>query len=228
MEIYTYIKENTPPYWKHVIDVSDENIKHACKMIERTDTMYYPPKEKIFRAIQETPLPKVKVIIVGQDPYYGGQACGLSFSTEKGFPIQPSLKKIYEEIKSCYPDFVVPLHGDISSWCSQGVLLLNMCLTVKPNQAKSHRGIWSGFIFHVLRAVFAQNPRCIVCMWGKEAQKLADNLPETCHKLTAGHPSPLNSGRGEPFTGCKHFLKINEILEKEGKETIDWSTVNKE
>ena len=184
----------------------------------------YPPSEDIFNALHYTPLHKVRVLILGQDPYHEpNQAHGLCFSVlpeQKELP--PSLKNIYQEL---HDDLgcPIPTHGYLKKWADQGVLLLNTLLTVWAHQAFSHQGKgWETFTDAVIDAVNAED-RPIVCMlWGRPAQEKAARLNNPKFLiLKAPHPSPLSAYRG--FFGCKHFSKCNAFLEEHGVEPIDWN-----
>ena len=187
----------------------------------------YPPADDIFNAFHFTPLSKVKVVILGQDPYHNEhQAHGLSFSVLPDQPeIPPSLQNIYQEIKDdlgCY----IPNNGYLKKWADQGVLMLNTVLTVRAHQANSHQGKgWELFTDAIINAVNAQDRPIVYLLWGRPAQSKISMLTNPKHLiLTAPHPSPLSAYRG--FFGCKHFSKTNEFLESHGLEPIDWQIEN--
>ena len=187
----------------------------------------YPPADDIFNAFHFTPLSKVKVVILGQDPYHNEhQAHGLSFSVLPDQPeIPPSLQNIYQEIKDdlgCY----IPNNGYLKKWADQGVLMLNTVLTVRAHQANSHQGKgWELFTDAIINAINAQDRPIVYLLWGRPAQSKISMLTNPKHLiLTAPHPSPLSAYRG--FFGCKHFSKTNEFLESHGLEPIDWQIEN--
>ena len=187
----------------------------------------YPPADDIFNAFHFTPLSKVKVLILGQDPYHGEhQAHGLCFSVLPDQPeLPPSLQNIYKELQDdlgCY----IPNNGYLKKWADQGVLLLNTVLTVRAHQAGSHQGKgWEQFTDAIIHAVNAQERPIVYLLWGKPAQSKIPMLTNTKHLiLTAPHPSPLSAYRG--FFGCRHFSKTNEFLMKNGTEPIDWQIEN--
>ena len=189
---------------------------------EYASTTIYPKGGNIFRAFDKCPVDKLKVVIIGQDPYHGeGQANGLCFSVAQGVPFPPSLQNIFKEVNSD-TGAAIPTSGELDRWAEQGVLLLNSVLTVRAHQAASHAGRgWEQFTDAVVRAI-AQNKSGIVYMlWGSYAQKkgaiasAASNLI-----LKSVHPSPLSSYRG--FFGCRHFSKANQYLVEQGKEPIIW------
>jgi len=219
------VSQKCPPTWNRVFRDAEDELKDIADILQEEQT-YFPMKKDIFRAFYLTPLPNVKVVLVGQDPYhdtvYNGEpkATGLSFSTHPLAPVSPSLKNIYKEIKRTYPDFVIPNHGDLTNWAKQGVLLLNSCLTVRPHEAASHGKIWLGFIETVIKAICNVNPDCIFLLWGKAAQKLREMIKGNAVVLACGHPSALN--RNSDFVGCNHFTIVNETLVKQGREPIDW------
>lgn len=184
----------------------------------------YPPRELVFNAFRKTPLDKVKVLIMGQDPYHGpGQAHGLSFSVPMGVPPPPSLQNIFKELNS---DLGVPIpnHGCLSAWADQGVMLLNATLTVRQGEPMSHHGKgWELFTDAVIAKLAERDDPVIFVLWGKSAQEKCHHLkvqPKQHSILTAPHPSPFSAHNG--FFGCRHFSKINTLLEKQGKAAIDW------
>ena len=186
----------------------------------------FPASDDIFNAFNLTPLSKVKVVILGQDPYHGdGQAHGLSFSVRPNVAIPPSLLNIYQELESdcgCY----IPNNGYLEKWAKQGVLLLNTVLTVQAHKAFSHRGIgWEEFTDAAIRAVNEQDRPIVYLLWGKPAQSKKSMLNNPKHLiLEAPHPSPLSAYRG--FFGCHHFSKANEFLTEHGETPIGWQIEN--
>lgn len=202
------------PYMQELLEFL-KNEKAAGKEI-------YPSEEKIFEAFRLTPLNKVKVVILGQDPYHGkGQAHGLCFSVQKDVKIPPSLVNIYKELKS---DMGIepPAHGHLESWARQGVLLLNTVLTVEDSKAGSHhqKG-WEKFTDKVIEVLNTQK-NLVFILWGSPAQKKAAKVDETKHLiLKSVHPSPLSVYRG--FSGSKPFSQTNAYLKKNNLGEIDWS-----
>jgi uracil-DNA glycosylase len=186
----------------------------------------FPEPNDIFNAFEFTPLHKVKVVILGQDPYHNvGQAHGLCFSVKPDVEIPPSLVNIYTELKDdlgCY----IPNNGYLTKWAKQGVMLLNTVLTVRAHQANSHRGIgWEEFTDAAIRVLNEQERPIVFLLWGKPAQNKKYMLNNPKHLiLEAPHPSPLSAYRG--FFGCKHFSKTNEFLKENGLEPIDWQIEN--
>ena len=201
------------PYYKELYRfIHDE---YASRII-------YPPAQDIFNAFHLTPLSKVKVVIIGQDPYHEpGQAHGLSFSVKKGVEIPPSLQNIYKELHDD-TGFVIPDHGDLTAWADQGVLLLNAVLTVRAHAAASHRGKgWEQFTDSVIRIVNDEDRPIVFMLWGGFARSKAPMLTNPKHLvLEAPHPSPLSVYRG--FFGCRHFSKANQFLAENGVEPVDW------
>ena len=182
----------------------------------------FPPKDEIFTAMHLTPLSKVKVVILGQDPYHEpGQAQGLCFSVPEGVKIPPSLVNIYQEL---HDDLGcdIPQHGNLKAWAEQGVLLLNTVLTVRAHEAFSHRGIgWEQFTDAIIEILDKEDRPMVFLLWGSPAQKKSEMLKNPKHLiLKAPHPSPLSAYRG--FFGCRHFSKCNEFLKSHGEEPIDW------
>ena len=181
----------------------------------------FPPGPQIFRAFELTPLDRVKVVILGQDPYHGyGQAMGLSFSVPDGVPAPPSLKNIFREIET---DLGVTMSGrpNLENWARQGVLLLNAILTVRSGEAASHSGIgWQTFTDAVIKTVSDSCEGVVFLLWGNYARSKRDLIDRSRHYvLEAAHPSPLARGA---FFGCRHFSQTNQLLIKQGKEPVDW------
>ncbi len=182
----------------------------------------FPPAKLIFNAFDLCPFDRVKVVIIGQDPYHGiGQAHGLSFSVNEGVEIPPSLRNIYKEISSDLG--IEPLqHGNLERWARQGVLLLNATLTVRANMAGSHQKHgWEQFTDCAIRTLAAQRERIVFMLWGNYAQQKAQVIDPAKHLiLRSVHPSPLSASRG--WFGCKHFSQANNYLIQNGLEPIDW------
>ena len=211
-------EEFKKPYYKKLFETVNE---------EYRTRQIFPPADDIFNAFHLTPLSKVKVVILGQDPYHNeNQAHGLSFSilpSQKEIP--PSLQNIYKELQDdlgCY----IPNNGYLKKWADQGVLLLNTVLTVRAHQANSHQGRgWEQFTDAIIQAVNAQDRPIVYMLWGRPAQSKIPMLTNPKHLiLTAPHPSPLSAYRG--FFGCRHFSKANEFLQANGVEPIDWQIEN--
>lgn len=182
----------------------------------------FPPAKLIFNAFDLCPFDQVKVVIIGQDPYHGlGQAHGLSFSVNENMPLPPSLKNIYQEIRSDLG--IQPLsHGNLERWAKQGVLLLNATLTVQANLAGSHQKKgWETFTDSAIKAVAEEKEHVVFLLWGNYAQQKAQYIDRTKHLvLTAVHPSPLSAHRG--YFGCKHFSQTNQYLKEHGIDPINW------
>ncbi|MBB2145243.1 uracil-DNA glycosylase [Pedobacter sp. LMG 31464] len=216
------------PGWLNVL--SDELEKPYIKelksfLLEEKQKGFtvYPQGADIFNAFNHTPFDKVKVVILGQDPYHGqNQAHGLSFSVQKGVPTPPSLKNMYKELLDDIEGFKIPNHGNLTTWADQGVLLLNATLTVRAHEAGSHQNKgWEKFTDHVISVLSAQKSGLVFLLWGRYAQQ-KESLIDTQkhHVLKAAHPSPFSAYNG--FFGSKHFSKANQILVKEGLKPINW------
>ncbi|MCR5360807.1 MAG: uracil-DNA glycosylase [Bacteroidales bacterium] len=183
----------------------------------------YPPAGKIFEAFNRTPFDKVKVVIIGQDPYHEpGQAHGLCFSVQPGVQVPPSLVNIYKELSDEYRLDYSQRNGDLSHWADQGVLLLNATLTVQAGMAGSHQGKgWETFTDAAIAAVSAQREHVVFLLWGSYARQKSVLIDRSRHLvLEAPHPSPLSAYRG--FFGCGHFIKANQYLEQHGMSAINW------
>ncbi|HEX4372873.1 MAG TPA: uracil-DNA glycosylase [Puia sp.] len=188
----------------------------------------YPPGKFIFNAFNTTPFDKVKIVLLGQDPYHGpGQAHGLSFSVPNGVAQPPSLVNIFKEL---HKDVGIPIpkNGNLTHWAQQGVLLLNASLTVRANEPMSHAKIgWAKFTNAVIQKVSEEKNNVVFLLWGKFAQEKQILIDDSKHLiLKAAHPSPFSVERG--FYGCKHFSKANEYLVKHGIDEIDWNVANAE
>jgi uracil-DNA glycosylase len=190
---------------------------------EKAVGQVFPPGPLMFSAFNRTPFPRVKVVILGQDPYHGpGQAEGLSFSVPIGVPIPPSLKNIYKELQE---DLGIPpkSHGHLGGWAQQGVLLLNSVLSVRAHSAGSHRDLgWEKFTDVAILALNAQRERIVFMLWGNYAKAKASLIdPERHLILDAAHPSPLSAYQG--FLGCRHFSQANQYMEDFGISQVNWA-----
>ncbi len=202
-----------------------KKIKEFLKAQKAQGKNIFPPGPLIFNALNSCPLDKVKVVILGQDPYHGpGQAHGLSFSVPEGIALPPSLQNIYKEIddSNACPGKTIPKSGDLSHWAQQGVLLLNASLTVEAHQANSHANIgWHEFTDAAIKAVSQETQDVVFMLWGSFARKKKTLIEPKKHCiLEAPHPSPLSAYRG--FMGCGHFLKCNEYLKSKQKDVVSW------
>ena len=193
-------------------------------LAERQQYTCYPAGSNIFAAFDHTPFDKVKVVILGQDPYHEpGQAHGLCFSVPNGIPVPPSLVNIIKEINSDLGVNIPTNRGNLEGWADQGVLLLNATLTVRAHQAGSHqRQGWETFTDAAISALSQQRSGIVFLLWGSFAIAKSQLIDKSKHfVLTAPHPSPLSAYRG--FFGCKHFSQCNAILLQQGLEPIDWT-----
>jgi len=202
------------PYFKDLTDFLRE---------EKKSHTVYPPGPQIFSAFNHTPFNRVKVVILGQDPYHGpGQSHGLCFSVPAGIAHPPSLVNIFKEIKTDL-GIPVPANGNLTKWTNQGVLLVNAILTVRADTPTSHQNKgWEKFTDAVIRNLSEKRKNLIFLLWGNYAQAKESLIDSSRHYiLKAAHPSPLSASRG--FFGCRHFSKTNEILVELGLNSIDWS-----
>ena len=206
-----------------LLSPSMDNLRSFLRQEYTTKTIY-PPKDRIFYALNATPLSQVKVVILGQDPYHGAaQAMGLSFSVPKIIPKPPSLANILKELSN---DLGIPVssHGDLTHWAHQGVLLLNSLLTVEAGQAGSHQNKgWETFTDAIIDAINQRTEHTVFILWGSYAKKKGRFIDPNRHLiLTANHPSPLSANRGGFFGSCP-FSKTNHYLTRHGKTPIDWA-----
>ena len=210
---YNLLKEEfEKPYFTNLQNfLTEERVKYDI----------YPADDLVFNAINTVPLEKVKVVIIGQDPYHEpNQAHGLSFSVLPPTPPPPSLVNIYKEIEDEFGIKCEP-HGDLTRWARQGVLLLNTTLTVRRAAANSHRGHgWESITEKIISLVSQKSEPVVFLLWGSNAISFASKIAKHHLVLTAPHPSPLSAYRG--FFGCGHFKKCNDFLLSQGKEPIDW------
>lgn len=217
------------PGWLSVLEQEFQkdymiNLKSFLKAEKDADVNIYPKNADIFNALNTTPFDKVKVVILGQDPYHGaGQAHGLSFSVQRGVAVPPSLKNIYKELESDIEGFKAPNHGHLTHWAEQGVLLLNATLTVRASTPGSHqnRG-WEIFTDEIIKAISQKLEHVVFLLWGKYAQQKATLIDQKKHYvLTSAHPSPFSAHTG--FLGSRPFSKTNQLLIQNNLKPIDWN-----
>lgn len=214
--------------WKEVLQPEFDkayfrHIVHFLKTEKQAGKVIYPPGKLIFNAFNTTPFNKVKVVILGQDPYHNpGQAHGLSFSVPIGVSAPPSLVNIFKEIEADL-GITRPNHGNLEKWAEQGVLLLNASLTVEENKPMSHSKIgWHEFTNSVIHTLSDKKDKLVFLLWGGFAKNKTELINTQKHcVLTAAHPSPLSAHNG--FLGCRHFSKANAWLQKNDIAPIDWS-----
>lgn len=242
--LYDIATKAPPKGWEELFELVEEDIKNIDDIFEERGGDYLPYKKDIFNAYRWCPLSKVKVVIVGQDPYHtvlktGPQAVGAAFSIKKDCKLQPSIKNMYEVLSKTVEGFEIPTrettlsngntgrvaHGDLRGWAKQGVLLLNTCLTVEPGAAGSHskRNPWKRLIRETFRFISEKRPDTVVFLWGSHAQKYVGGLREAgkLKLLETSHPSGLSAYRG--FMDCNHFNEANEYLKERGHRPINWS-----
>lgn len=228
------VVERYPLKWLECFRRSGPELMEVSKRLEAFEKKdgvdkTVPHRRNIFECFYQLEPEKVKVVIIGQDPYPGispdgdFQATGLSFSLRKVDKVTSSLKNVYKELMRTYEGsefpFISPAHGDLSSWISQGVLLLNRSLTTELKKPNAHKGLWIRFINKVLNYLLELHPNLIILTWGK-APEINDIVGERGVHLEAGHPSGMNTRN--PFVGCDHFKLVNDILTKRKESVIDW------
>ncbi|MCS7028659.1 MAG: uracil-DNA glycosylase [Bacteroidia bacterium] len=213
--------------WKQVLSAEFnkpyfEALVLFLKQEKAKQKIIYPKGSEIFNAYAYTPYPKVKVVILGQDPYHGeGQAHGLAFSVNDGVPLPPSLKNIYKELQDDL-GIIPPKSGNLTRWAVQGVFLLNTCLTVEKDKPFSHKDKgWEEFTDATIKALNERKEPIVFLLWGKPAQSKEKLITNPHHLvLKAAHPSPYSADKG--FFGCRHFSKTNAFLQANGLEPIQW------
>lgn len=214
--------------WSEIIGLEKQqpyliDTMNIVKQERASGQVIYPAEKDVFSAFEATEFEKVKVVILGQDPYHGPQqAHGLCFSVLPNVKTPPSLVNIYKELAQDIDGFEIPKHGYLQTWAEQGVLLLNTVLTVREGQAHSHKHLgWESFTDTIISKLNEHRQGLIFLLWGAHAQKKAAGIDvKKHHVLKAPHPSPLSAHRG--FFGCKHFSATNRLLEQQGQEPIDW------
>ncbi|WP_223668631.1 uracil-DNA glycosylase [Kangiella shandongensis] len=208
-------QEKAQPYF--------QSIMYFVAQERANGKVIYPPKDQVFNAFKATEFDKVKVVILGQDPYHGpNQAHGLCFSVQPGIKPPPSLVNMYKELANSVDGFDIPQHGYLQPWAEQGVLLLNTVLTVEQGKAHSHANIgWEQFTDKVIEALNREREGLVFLLWGSHAKKKGRAIDRKRHHvLTAPHPSPLSAHRG--FLGCNHFVQANGFLKAQNQTPIDW------
>lgn len=210
--------------WKQILTKYDKQIKGISGAIyAKCGTVHLPEPLDVFNAFVYTPYEKLRVVIIGQDPYpTPGDAMGLAFSVRKESRIPPSLKNIFTEIHNEY-GFKPPSHGSLIKWALQGVLLLNTCLTVEPGKAGIHShpvNLWAMFTYSLIETICKEKKGLIFLLWGAQAQKMKEYIGRNQIMLCCAHPSPRSVTE---FYGCNHFKETNDILTERGDTPIDWS-----
>jgi len=225
--IYEALYDQDFGSWSSKLHPHRKSVKLLSDMIQEKENQYgefYPLKKDVFNFLKMTPLEKVKVVIWGQDPYptllddETPRAQGYSFGVKKTDTVPQSLKNIYKEIKSNFPMFEPPPHGDLSWLAEQGVLFMNQSLTYCPNNPKLYLNLWNRFTYIMINIINENVENCIHLLWGKQCEPLIEHIrSREIHQ--SSHPSPLSARRG--FFGCKHFLKVNIILENRKNTKIE-------
>lgn len=208
---------NSPPLKSEI-----NSVLSKIKDLKNKGKIIFPHEQDIFKAFELCEFEKLKVVIIGQDPYHGvGQAGGLAFSVSETMPLPPSLKNIFKELSDDIQEPILK-NGNLEHWAKQGVLLMNSILTVESNKAGSHRKLgWESITDQIIQAISEQKNNVVFILWGNFAMSKMQLIDQTKHfVLTAAHPSPLSAYRG--FFGCKHFSKTNTYLRKYQKKQIKW------
>ena len=222
--------EAVPESWRAALEpvlasAKSRTLARFLRAEEAAGKAIYPPRGQRLAALELTPFDRVKVVVLGQDPYHGpGQAHGLSFSVPDGVKVPPSLANIFKELAADL-GLPRPISGNLTPWARQGVLLLNAVLTVEQGQPGAHKGKgWEEITDAVITAVVAKAEPCVFLLWGSHAQRKAQSVPGLLSGhhliLTAPHPSPLSAHRG--FHGCRHFSQANAFLDVQGRGAVDW------
>lgn len=210
--------------WREFFSTQEENLKTISAIVEKNEKKhgtFIPGREQLFLAFKKTQLRHLKVIIVAQDPYPNrANAMGLALSTPRDVKVSASMKTVFKEIADNMPNFEIPDHSDLTKWAQQGVLLLNMRLTVHEGLPGKYNNCWEGFTNNLIAYIKEKAPNTLFMLWGGIARKLSTDL-EGMNVLEAAHPSPMNQGGG--FLGCKHFQKANLYLKSVKQEPIDWN-----
>ncbi|XP_013405579.1 uncharacterized protein LOC106170306 [Lingula anatina] len=228
LDLLHYLTEES---WRSLLkeEFSKDYFKNLTAQLSRdyaAEKEIFPPRELIFNALNAAPVDKVKIVILGQDPYHdNGQAMGMAFSVPRDFqPVPPSLKNMYKELAVDIPGFQIPSHGSLETWAQRGVLLLNATLTVEAHQPNSHSKYgWQKFTDSVITHISQDCRGVVFILWGGFAQKKEKLIDDSKHcVIKAAHPSPLSFNK---FFGCKCFSKANDALVKMGRDPVNWSIV---
>lgn len=225
---YENVVKKIHPEWLPFFTEHEKDLTNILESVNKINTIIYPNEKDLFRALFYHSPNDIKILIIGQDPYISEengipQAMGLSFSVPKTHKkIPPSLKNIFKEIKNCYPDYNIPIHGSLERWVNdERILLLNSALTVSAGKSNSQASIWTNFTDKLINWFQEKNTGCIFLLMGAFAQKKANFIDTKKHKIFSTiHPSPLSAYNG--FFGCNVFKKINEYLETTNQEPINW------
>ena len=225
---YDNVTKKINSHWLPFFEENKEELEGILKKVNDIGGVIYPKEKDLFRSLYYHKPEDIKLFLLGQDPYINEenglpQAMGLSFSVPKKHKkIPPSLQNIFKEIKNSYPDFNIPKHGLLKKWArAEKILLLNSALTVTAGKSNSHADIWAKFTDKIIKFISDKNPECVFLLMGAFAQKKADLVDIKKHKVfKTVHPSPLSAHNG--FFGCQVFKKINDYLEENDKEPINW------
>lgn len=217
--IIDQVRKRPPLGWVKTFSRCDKILLEISR--DHEGVSFLPDAQFLFRAFHLTPIEKVKVVIIGQDPYPDEEnACGLAFSVRPGSNIPGSLRNIFTELKTDIKGFKMPKHGDLTYWAAQGVLLLNKDLSVGPGKPGSHREWWKNFLPELIHDIKKANRKTIWILWGRNAQELQDVIQSEKYTITGVHPSPMSAHMG--FFGGKYFSKANALLKANGQKKIDW------
>lgn len=224
--------EVTGEHWRQLIDEQRQQayfkqLEHKLEQARAGAAPVYPPVNKVFNAFNKTPFDRIKVVILGQDPYHQpGQAHGLAFSVPPDVKVPPSLRNIYKALEQDLEEFDSPSHGCLERWAEQGVLLLNTVLTVQDSKAHSHaKWGWETFTAKVMEKLNQHPQPLVFLLWGKHAQQKGEVINDPRHLvLHSVHPSPLSAHRG--FFNCHHFSKANQFLQQQKRPPVDWTAIN--
>lgn len=225
LNIYQLSLTYPPENWKDIFIEGLPHIQQISKAIDAEEEEWgkcLPPRKYIFRIFELIAPEDVRVLIIGQDPYHNpGVATGIAFSTWTGEKKQQIVQNIHNEVAKCYPEFKIPRHGSLLGWVTQGVMLLNISLTVRKGKASSMIQVWMGFIsLLVTRLVAMHGKKLVVMLWGDKVKMLIKDSVTAASVLETSYPDHFNADRG--FNGCGHFSKANELLKKYGREEINW------
>jgi len=227
-DLIKIVNEECPASWKEAFELGFKDLLAVNDVLIdeiNAGKMICPEKANIFRAFELCPLNNVKVVILGQDPYHAiyqnkPVANGLSFSTNRDYKIQPSLRNIYKLLSKTIKGFEMPTHGDLTYWAEQGVLLMNTALTTVKHKAGAHTEFWDGFTTQIINVINKVKPECVYMLWGNHAIKMKKYIFHNEFVLEANHPSPMV--RNSDFQKCDHFRRANTLLKASGQKEIDW------
>jgi uracil-DNA glycosylase len=222
MSLFEIATTTTLPCWQIIFKSMESNLKFIDNLYIKNNFKIFPNKKLIFESFNKILLDDIKVVILADEPTYDIGYNGLAYCSEKKNKLSKITMKIYDEIKKNYPNFDIPLHGDISSWCDQGVILLNLSLTSISSETNKFQFFWLPIIIKIFQAISEKRNNCIYLLWGNNIQSILQDIPKNSVIMTANHPSKWFNNK---TIYCDHFKKINELLLSWNEDPINWNII---